>query len=98
MTLVDNVRPILSGASDVTVNTPATASGGQASWTVTCNDNVNGSITPICSASSGDTFLLGVTDVTCNCTDGQGNFANASFQVTVIGNHCCRIIRSDGLK
>src|SRR5205085_441849 len=44
------------------------------------------SLTPTCSPSSGSTFPVGTTTVTCSATDSHGNTGSASFTVTVTLN------------
>jgi hypothetical protein len=46
-------------------------------------DVVDGSLTPTCSPSSGATFALGTTTVSCSATDAHGNTGSATFTVTV---------------
>jgi hypothetical protein len=48
------------------------------------NTTLNKEVSVSCSASSGDTFPLGVTTVTCVTTDNCGNADSCSFDVTVI--------------
>jgi len=72
----------------VTVPAPITAEatgpdGAAVSFSASASDTVSGSLTPSCSPSSGDTFPLGTTNVTCTATDGSGNQGSASFDVTV---------------
>lgn len=50
---------------------------------VTATDVVDGPLTPTCNPSSGSTFVLGSTTVTCTATDTHGNTGSASFVVTV---------------
>ena len=47
------------------------------------SDAVDGSVTPDCDATSGATFPLGLTTVTCSATDAHGNTSSGSFDVTV---------------
>jgi hypothetical protein len=56
---------------------PVTYSGATAA------DDVDGSLTPLCSPASGATFPLGATTVTCSATDSAGNTGSNSFTVTV---------------
>ena len=63
----------------------ATGPGGApASWAAaTATDAVDGPLSPTCSRSSGATFTLGTTTVTCSATDAAGNTGSASFSITV---------------
>jgi len=49
----------------------------------TATDNCPGVGTPVCSPSSGSTFVKGVTTVTCTVSDSSSNSANCTFTVTV---------------
>jgi N-acetylneuraminic acid mutarotase len=60
----------------------ATVNFGQA---VSASDNVDGPITPSCTPSSGSTFPIGPTTVSCRATDAHGNQSSAkTFTVRVI--------------
>jgi hypothetical protein len=50
---------------------------------VTAEDDVDGSLTPVCSPASGSVFPLGTTTVTCSARDSSGNEATATFTVQV---------------
>lgn len=49
----------------------------------TSTDLVDGIVPVTCSASSGATFVLGTTKVTCSATDAHSNRTTATFAVTV---------------
>jgi HYR domain len=51
-------------------------------YIATASDNAPG-VTLVCSPASGTAFSLGQTTVTCTATDGSGNTASKSFNVTV---------------
>ena len=91
-TLIDIEQPKISGTSNIAVDTLATLSNNQASWILTCEDNVDVNINPDCTHTSGSYFEVGITHVNCTCTDNAGNTAVASFQVTVIGKSAKYII------
>jgi N-acetylneuraminic acid mutarotase len=60
----------------------ATVNFGQA---VSASDNVDGPITPSCTPSSGSTFPIGPTTVSCQATDAHGNQSpTKTFTVRVI--------------
>jgi hypothetical protein len=70
-------------------NSPFTASaidfnGGPVRFTATAHDAVDGSLAAQCDPSSGDTFPLGRTRVTCTATDNAGNKGTDSFVVRVV--------------
>ena len=74
-----------------TVNVPGTvsvqatsAAGAIVTYTASANDAQDGSLTPTCVPTSGSTFHLGSTNVTCNATDSGGLTGSASFSVIVI--------------
>lgn len=59
-------------STDIEVNPPA-------------SDNVDSSLTAVCSHSSSSRFAAGDTNVSCNATDKAGNTAFCTFIVTIIG-------------
>ena len=68
-----------------TVNVEATSSAGATvTYTASANDAQDGSLTPTCAPTSGSTFHLGSTNVTCTATDSGGLTGSASFSVIVI--------------
>ena len=80
--LVDHTAPVVTVPSGVSVNTPNPA-GTSVTLSASANDNVDGPLTPTCTPSSGSTFPVGTTKVTCSATDSSGNTGSASFNVTV---------------
>jgi hypothetical protein len=80
--LVDHTAPVVTVPSGVSVNTPNPA-GTSVTFSASANDNVDGPLTPTCTPSSGSTFPVGTTKVTCSATDSSGNTGSASFNVTV---------------
>lgn len=64
----------------------ATGPGGAvATFVVTAQDLVSGVVTPNCSpASSGSTFPIDTTTVTCSATGALGNTGRATLTVTVV--------------
>ena len=78
----DTTPPVITVPANVTVE--ATGPNGAAvTFAVSATDNVDGTITPTCTPSSGAAFPLNTTTVTCTATDSSGNRASASFTVTV---------------
>ena len=59
-------------------------SGAQVPYEASATDDVDGSINPSCTPSSGSTFSIGDTEVTCSATDSSGNTASESFTITVV--------------
>jgi len=81
-TVIDDVPPLIIVPDDIVVD--ATASYGAAvTFSVKGIDNIDGILNPQCDMSSGSTFPIGDTIVTCFLTDSSGNSASNSFLVTV---------------
>jgi hypothetical protein len=78
----DNVPPVLS-VPDPIVAEAIGPSGAKADYTVTAEDDVDGSLAPVCAPASGSVFPLGTTTVTCTARDSSGNEATATFTVEV---------------
>jgi len=58
-------------------------SGATVDYTVTAEDDGDGSLIPACSPASGSVFPLGTTTVSCTARDSAGNEATATFTVEV---------------
>ncbi|XP_033111723.1 hyalin-like [Anneissia japonica] len=56
-------------------------------------DNVDSGLSATCSPSSGSSFNVGETDVTCSAVDTDGNKASCSFSVNITGSTILRRIR-----
>jgi hypothetical protein len=80
--LRDLVAPALTVA-DVTAEATSPA-GATVDYTATAHDLVDGDTPVSCSPTSGSTFPLSATAVTCSSTDLDGNTATATFSVTVV--------------
>ena len=82
--VVDCDPPVLTMPSDVIVEATS-QSGAVADFTApTAMDDVSGPRPVTCDATSGDTFPLGLTTVTCTASDAAGNVASAAFGVSVV--------------
>jgi hypothetical protein len=79
----DVTPPVLTVPSDITAEATST-SGAIVTYIATAADDTDGPIVPSCVPSSGSTFTLGTTTVTCTASDTAGNTASASFNVTVV--------------
>ena len=82
VTVRDTTPPTLSLPAPIIAEATG-ANGAAVSYTATANDTVSGSFTPSCNPSSGSTFPLGQTTVSCTATDGSGNSTSGQFRVTV---------------
>jgi hypothetical protein len=83
-TIVDTTAPVLDLPANITRE--ATSSAGAEvdfSADVSATDELYGSVDVTCDPPSGGTFALGTTTVDCSATDGSGNTAEGSFDVTV---------------
>lgn len=83
VTIQDTTAPVISDHSNVTVNSIVPIAVIYTSPTTT--DVVDGVKTASCTPSSGSTFALGNTIVTCTATDAHGNVATPkTFNVKVM--------------
>jgi hypothetical protein len=83
----DTTAPsILVDPGDQTLAATA-ADGAVASFVVTAHDAVDAEPEIVCSHSSGGTFPIAMTTVTCTATDALGNHNEASFTINVIDAH-----------
>jgi hypothetical protein len=76
LTVIDNILPAISCPADISQCNPVVT------WTNTATDNC-GVVSTNCTPASGSTFSTGTTAVNCTATDGNGNVASCSFNVTV---------------
>ncbi|HET9909844.1 MAG TPA: HYR domain-containing protein, partial [Anaerolineales bacterium] len=83
--VVDTTAPVIAAHADITVEATS-ASGAVVTYTnPTTTDAVDGAGTSFCSPSSGETFSLGNTTVTCTAADSHGNVSTpATFVVHVV--------------
>jgi len=81
---VDTTPPSLAGLpADITAWTTGTTA--VVTWPApTASDDTDPDPVVTCSPTSGSTFDLGTTTVTCTATDASGNAARGSFAVTVL--------------
>jgi uncharacterized repeat protein (TIGR01451 family) len=88
VTVVDTQKPALTLPASQTVNATSDA-GAPVSFTVTATDNC-GTPSVVCTnqnsqvVTSGATFPIGTTVVTCTATDGSGNQSAGSFSITAL--------------
>ena len=82
-TYVDNRAPSLSLPAPITTEAVG-PSGAPVAYTATAADPETGALIPTCDPTSGSTFRLGATTVTCSVTDAAGFITTGSFTVTVV--------------
>lgn len=84
VTVVDNQNPTITGCpANITAENDPGACTASVGWTPpTASDNCPG-VTLSATHNPGDTFPVGTTTVTYTATDGSGNTATCSFDVTV---------------
>jgi hypothetical protein len=80
--VLDVTPPVITVPDDIIIEATS-ASGAVVTFDPKATDAVDGDVTVTCNPTSGSTFALGVTDVTCSANDNSGNPASASFNVTV---------------
>ncbi|MBI2871669.1 MAG: PxKF domain-containing protein [Chloroflexi bacterium] len=77
-----NTPPVVTVPADITAE--ATGPGGAVvAFVATAVDAEDGPLAPVCTPSSGTTFALGSTAVSCTATDSGGLTDTGSFTVTV---------------
>ena len=79
---VDTTPPVLTVPSPITQIATSPA-GATVTFVATATDPDDAASTPTCIPSSGSTFPIGTTTVTCSSTDTHGNTGTASFTVTI---------------
>jgi len=79
-----NTAPTLNLPSSIVVNAE-TADGATLFFTVTADDNEDGTFNATCTPSSPGQFPIGTTMVSCTATDSGGLEDSGSFAVTVLG-------------
>ena len=82
VTVNDTEPPSITVPANITKSNDPGLASAVATYTPTVSDNAPG-VTAACSPPSGTAFPLGTTTVNCTATDGAGNTASKSFQVTV---------------
>lgn len=85
LTVPEGVTEVATGPSGATVR-----------YVVTATDEAGVTSGPTCTPSSGSSFALGTTVVTCTAADAAGNIGSASFTVTVVPNRSDLAVRVTG--
>jgi len=82
VTVQDTTPPTLTLPAPITT-TATGPNGAVVSYSATASDLVSGDVAVSCTPVSGSTFPVGTTSVSCSSSDGAGNTATGSFNVTV---------------
>jgi hypothetical protein len=86
VTVNDNQAPVLTGCTNISMNTAPGVCTATATYAPTATDNCDGSRPVTCVPASGSTFNKGVTTVNCSAIDTSNNTGTCSFTVTVVDN------------
>ena len=78
----DKTAPVITVPSGITANATS-PSGAVVSYAVTASDPDDAVASLGCVPTSGSTFAIGTTTVTCTASDTNGNTSNASFAIHV---------------
>jgi dipeptidyl aminopeptidase/acylaminoacyl peptidase len=85
VTVRDTTAPTISGIPADFTKTTTNSSGAVVSYaSPTASDAVDGGVTVNCSPSSGSTFALGETTVSCSVSDTRANTITKTFKVSVL--------------
>jgi hypothetical protein len=82
VTVVDTTAPVVTVPANITIEATSSA-GAVVTFASSANDIVDGAVTAACLPTSGSTFPLGSTTVTCTARDAKGNIGTGGFTVTV---------------
>lgn len=82
---IDKTAPVISNIPSSQAVEATGGNGATVSWNnLTAIDAVDGAVDVICSPSSGSTFAIGATTISCSASDSHGNASmTATFTVTV---------------
>ncbi len=83
VTVVDTTPPTLSVPANIQAEATSAAGATVTYSPASALDLVDGPVVPVCTPSSGGTFPLGTTTVTCTATDAHGNSRSATFKLVV---------------
>jgi hypothetical protein len=81
--LVDTTPPVITVPGDLVV-VAFSSEGVPVFFTVSAIDDVDDNVQVACQPSSGATFPIGSTTVTCSSADSAGNSSTKTFTVTVL--------------
>lgn len=80
---VDNVPPVLTTPSNITLTATTGVCGAAATFTATATDNSLLPVTVTYSQNPGTVFPIGTTNVTVTATDASNNVTTGNFTITV---------------
>jgi hypothetical protein len=83
--VVDRTPPVITPPAAITVDATS-AAGASVTFTASADDAISGSVAVVATPSSGSVFPIGITSVALSATDGAGNTATSSFNVTVVAH------------
>ena len=83
VTVRDTTAPVVTVPANATISASSGA-GAAYTFSTTATDIVDGNLPVSCSRTSGSTFPIGTTTVTCTATDAHNNIGTGSFTVTVL--------------
>ena len=79
----DTTPPVVTPPPNQTAEATSSLGAAVSYPPATALDNVDGALATTCAPTSGSTFALGTTTVSCSATDSSSNIGKASFTVTV---------------
>ena len=82
-TTTDTIPPVITVPQNIAVDVPGAESTIVVYSGESAIDNVDGIVPVSCTPTSGSTFSLGETIVTCTASDSAENTASATFSITV---------------
>jgi hypothetical protein len=79
----DTTPPVIQNHADLVAEATSSSGAIVAYTTPAANDSLDGPVAVACAPTSGSTFALGHTTVTCGAQDSAGNNASSSFDIHV---------------
>ncbi|MFT5382879.1 MAG: hypothetical protein ACI81W_000273 [Saprospiraceae bacterium] len=86
VTVEDNTDPVLTTPADFSQSVDPGQCDAVVTFATSATDNCDASVNIVCVPSSGSTFPVGPTTVTCTATDDAGNTDVSAFVVTILEN------------
>jgi HYR domain/K319L-like, PKD domain len=82
--VLDVTPPVLTMPTGNVKEEATSRNGAVVTFDASATDAFDGDVAIVCSSSSGDTFPLGLTTVSCSASDKAGNLATGTFIVEVV--------------